>query len=714
MMDTVLLLELFLLSCAAGIVLAMTVPERSAPFILAWTASISSAIILIAGGIGLFTNQPFQAELWRISSLGTMGIGMDRLSALFVFMAGLVFLPVSVFSARYMQRYSGRYSLRSFSIFYHLLFASVVLLLIAADVLSFLLAWEVMSILCYLLINYEHEKQENTRSGLLMLVMGEAGFISVVFGFLLLTGPSGGLDFASLRLNAGSIGGATRWVIFLLTFFGFGIKAGIIPVNTWLPKAYEAVPGNIAAILSGVTLNLAVYGIIRINADILPALTAGPGIVALITGSLSALIGILYATTEDDMQKMLAHSSIENAGIIIAGLGAGMVFTATNHPVLAGIAFIASLYHMINHSMFKTLLFLGSSGIEMKTGGRDMNRLGGLNRFMPWTGAFFLIGALSIAALPPFNGFVSEWLTLQTMLQSASLQSIPVKITFALSGAALALTAGLAVTCFVKAFAMSFLGMGRSESSRRTGELPWSMRSAMGFLAFMCIVLGIFPTYVIPVLDRTITPIVHESAADALVPPFFTVGRGNKKFGRAFVSDFHKLGAQVGSNVLPGRGLVVLHRGGRRNPVVFAMSTSYTFVVLLLLLGATLLMLWILVRRRKVRYQPAWDGGLRRLPSHMTYTATGFSNPVRVIFSAVFHPTVTTKTREAVAEHFRTAITKERREVHITERLILQPVVSMLRGVSGRIAKMHSGSVNIYAMYVIITLILLLIGGQSF
>ncbi len=713
-MDITLLLELFLLSCAAGIVLAMTVPERMATSVLAWTASISAAIILVAGGIGLFTNQPFQAELWRISSLGTMGIGMDRLSALFVFMAGLVFLPVSVFSARYMQRYSGRYSLRSFSIFYHLLFASVVLLLIAADALSFLLAWEVMSILCYLLINYEHEKQENTRSGLLMLVMGEAGFISVVFGFLLLTGPAGGLDFASMRLNAGSIGGATRWVIFLLTFFGFGIKAGIIPVNTWLPKAYEAVPGNIAAILSGVTLNLAVYGIIRINADILPALTAGPGIVALITGSLSALIGILYATTEDDMQKMLAHSSIENAGIIIAGLGAGMVFAATNHPVLAGIAFIASLYHMINHSIFKTLLFLGSSGIEMKTGGRDMNRLGGLNRFMPWTGAFFLIGSLSIAALPPFNGFVSEWLTLQTMLQSASLQSIPVKITFALSGAALALTAGLAVTCFVKAFAMSFLGMGRSESSRRAVELPWSMRSAMGFLAFMCIVLGIFPTYVIPVLDRTITPIVHESAADALVPPFFTVGSGNKKFGRAFVSDFHKLGAQVGSDVLPGRGLVVLHRGGRRNPVVFAMSTSYTFVVLLLLFGATLLMLAILVRRRKVRYQPAWDGGLRRLPSHMTYTATGFSNPVRVIFSAVFHPTVTTKTREAVAEHFRTAITKERREVHITERLILQPVVSMLRTVSGRIAKMHSGSVNTYAMYVIITLILLLIGGQSF
>ena len=305
MMDMALLFELFILSCAAGIVLTMAVPERSAPSVLAWIASISSAIILIAGGIGLFTNQPFQAELWRISSLGTMGIGMDRLSALFVFMAGLVFLPVSVFSARYMQRYSGRYSLRSFSIFYHLLFASVVLLLIAADALSFLLAWEVMSILCYLLVNYEHEKQDNTRASFLMLVMGEAGFISVVFGFLLLTGPSGGLDFASLRLNAGTIGGVMRWVIFLLTFFGFSVKAGLVPANTWLPRAHTAAPGSFSAILSGVTLNLGIYGIIRINADILPALDAGPGIVVLITGSLSALLGILYATTENDMKKML-------------------------------------------------------------------------------------------------------------------------------------------------------------------------------------------------------------------------------------------------------------------------------------------------------------------------------------------------------------------------------------------------------------------------
>ncbi len=713
-MDITILLELFLIACAAGILLALTVPERNAPAVLAWTASISSALILIAGGIGLFTNQSFHAELWRISSLGTLDLRMDRLSALFIFMAGLIFLPVSVFSARYMQRYLGRYSLRSFSIFYHLLFAAVVLLLIAADALSFLLAWEVMSILCYLLTNYEHEKQDNTSAGLLMLVMGEVGFISVIFGFLLLAGPAGGLDFTSLRLNAGSISNSMRWVIFLLFFIGFGVKAGLVPLNTWLPRAHTSAPGSFSAILSGATLNLGIYGIIRMDADILQHVGIGPAIVVLIIGSISALSGILYAATEDDMKRMLAHSSIENVGIVIAGLGAGMVFAAMHHPVLAGIAFISSLYHMINHSMFKTLLFLGASGIELKTGSRDMNRLGGLIRFMPWTAAFFLIGTLSIAALPPFNGFVSEWLTLQTMLQSASLQSIPVKIIFALSGAALALTAGLAVTCFVKAFGMSFLGIGRSESSRRAVELPLSMRSAMGFLAFLCIVSGILPTYIIPVLNRAVTPIVHKSAVDALVPPFFTGGRGKDKLNRDFAADFHKLGSQVGSDVLPGRGLVVLHQGGKRNPVVFAMSTSYTFVVLLFLLGATMVMLKIVVKRQKVRYQPAWDGGVRKLLPRMTYSATGFSNPIRVIFNMVFHPTVTVETGESPVGHFRTAITMERTEVHITDRLVLQPVVSMLRTISARIAAMHSGSVNTYAMYVIISLILLLIGARFF
>ena len=208
---------------------------------------------------------------------------------------------------------------------------------------------------------------------------------------------------------------------------------------------------------------MGLYGILRVNADLLPAAQAETGLVTLVVGTISALLGILYATTDNDLKAMLAHSSIENVGIVVAGFGAGMVFVATDHPALAAIAFVAALYHMVNHSLYKALLFFGVGAVETQTGTRDMDRLGGLIKWMPLTALGFLIGTLSIAALPPFNGFVSEWLTLQAMLRSAELSSTGAKIVFALCGAGLALTAALAVTCFVKVFAMSFLGMRRLE-----------------------------------------------------------------------------------------------------------------------------------------------------------------------------------------------------------------------------------------------------------
>ena len=314
------LLIIFLLLCAGGVFLSFILPERRNPVALAWVASLSSVAILLASGKVLLSGQTFQAELWRISSLGVISLKIDRLSALFIFVTGIVFLSVSFYSARYIERYLGRYSLKSFAIFYHLLFASIVLILISADVLSFILAWEIMSILSYLLVNYEYDKKNNTRSGLLMLAMSEAGTLAVVFGFLILARVSGNLDFASLKSAAAGIGNPARMAVFLLAFFGFSVKAGLVPVNTWLPRAHTAAPGSFSAILSGATLNLGIYGIIRINADILPQTSVGAGVIVLIIGSLSALLGILYATTENDMKKMLAHSSIENMGIVTAGL----------------------------------------------------------------------------------------------------------------------------------------------------------------------------------------------------------------------------------------------------------------------------------------------------------------------------------------------------------------------------------------------------------
>ncbi|MGO9118560.1 MAG: proton-conducting transporter membrane subunit [Desulfomonilaceae bacterium] len=710
MTDMFNLFLLFLGTCGIGAILAAILPNRMNPPVLAWIASIASVLALSASGGVLLFGHPFHASLWQLPYFGTIDLDMDRISALFIFVTALVYLPVSIYSAEYMEKYRGRYSLKSFGVFYHLLFASVILTLVAGDVASFLIAWEVMTILSYLLVNYEHERQEVTRSGFLMLAMSEVGTVAAALGLLMIAGIAENFSFASLKSASGGLGQFARWAVFLLTFFGFGVKAGLLPGSTWLPRAHPVAPGNCSAILSGVILNLGIYGILRVNADLLPVSHPGQGILVLVVGSLSALIGILYATTENDMKKMLAHSSIENMGIITACLGAGFIFGAYGHASLAGIAFVVALYHMVNHSLYKALLFLGAGAVDSRVGGRDLNRLGGLIHRMPWTAVFFLVGALSIAALPPFNGFVTEWLTLQTLLQSSVLSSKGIKIAFALCGATLALTAALAVTCFVKAFAMSFLGMARSAEAEAAVEARRSATIPMGFLAAACILLGILPTCVIPVIDRVVTPVIHESVVDGLVPPFFTfTGEKDTKFSDAFVSEFHDLGAQVGRGMLPGRGLVVLHQGSERNPVIFAMSTSYTVIVLALLLGGSVVAVRLLFRGRRVEHRPVWDGGIRRLLPEMTYTATGFSNPVRVIFDSIFRPSMAENTRESIAGHFRTAIRNGRQETYIVDKLAVQPILRWARWLAAVAVGMHSARVNTYAGYVLISLLVVLV-----
>jgi hydrogenase-4 component B len=710
-MGSTVLLAAFLALCAAGIVVAAILPDRRVPAAVAWIGAAASLALLAAGAEVLAAGREPSLQLWTVPSVGSLALRVDRLSGVFAVIAGLVYLPVSIFSAGYMERCAGRYSLKWFGALYFTLFAAAVLVLAADDALTFLLAWEGTALASYLLVNYEHERDDATRSGYLMLAMGEAGTLAIVVAVLLLAGAAGGgLSFDALR-GAGKapLTDALRWAVFLLSFFGFGVKAGLVPLNTWLPPAYAAAGGNVSALLSGVTSALGVYGIIRINLDLLPVLQTGPGVVVLVTGSVSALMGILYATTNNDMKAMLAHSSIENIGIVAASLGAGMTFAAAGHPVLAGIAYIVALYHVGNHSLFKALLFLGAGSVEAAAGGRDMDRLGGLLRRMPWTGLFFLAGALSISAMPPMNGFVSEWLTLQTLLRSAELSSPPLKAVFALCGAALALTAALAITCFVKAFAMSFLGMPRSAEAGQASEVRPSMAGAMAVLAGMCLAAGVLPTYIIPVLGGVIAPFARANGADALVPPFFAPGTA---LPPAFVAEFHSLGAQVGRGIVPGPGLVVLHRGGTANPVVFAMSTAYMLAALLLLLGLTAGVVRLGAGARAVVRRSCWDGGLPRLLPGMTYTATGFSNPVRVIFNAVFHPSAPEETVEVAAEHFRTAVRKTPIEEHLLERLLYEPAAHGGRTIAGRLARMHHGRINTYAGYVLLTLLVFLALGR--
>jgi hydrogenase-4 component B len=705
-----------LAACGAGMALSLALGPRHQGAVLLWFGCAAALAAAAAGATALFSGQGFTLSLWSVAGLATLTLRLDPLAAGFVLATGLVLLPATIYAGGELRGESLRGAERAFAAMLLALYASIVLVLIAGDALLLLLAWEVMSVLCYLLVltGREGESGQRATSAYLLLAMGEAGTLAAALGLLLLARNAASLEFDALRSAASGLGADLRWGVFLLTFFGFGVKAGLVPVNSWLQRAYAAAPRAFAPVLAGATLNLGLYGILRVNCDLLPAAFASTGLVALVVGTASALIGILYATADNDLKEMLAHSSIENVGIVVAGAGAGMVFYATHHPALASIAFVAALYHMINHSLYKTLLFVGVGAVETQCGTRDMDRLGGLIKAMPLTAAAFLAGALSIAGLPPFNGFVSEWLTLQTMLRAAELSSTGAKIVFALCGAGLALTAALAVTCFVKAFAMSFLGMRRLDERRRVTESGRAALSSMAILALLCLAFGVLPTYVVPMLDPATNQLAGASATDALVPPFFASSPGHASLPPAFAAEFHELGAQVGQGVAPGRGLVVLHRGGDANPVVFAMSTTYMLAVLagLLLLTWAVVRLW-LTRRRKLTRGERWDGGVRRLLPEMTYTATGFSNPVRVIFDAIFRPTTVEDTRETVAEHFRNAIRRERLSVHIVGRLAVQPARVAAMGIARGLATMHHGRLNAYAAYVLLALALALAFGLS-
>jgi hydrogenase-4 component B len=455
-------------------------------------------------------------------------------------------------------------------------------------------------------------------------------------------------------------------------------------------------------------LNLGFYGILRLNGDLVPGQGIGPGLIALVVGSITALVGILYATTENDLKTMLAHSSVENAGIIAAGFGAFLVFRNSGNAVPAAIALTAALYHLVNHSVYKALLYQGASHIEAATGTRDMDRLGGLIRLLPALSVVFLVGCLAISAVPPFNGFVSEWLTLQTFLRSALLPSALVKVVFALSGAILALTAALAVTCFVKAYAMSFLGIRRGSWKLNGAGLARKPRVSLMLLAIACVLLGILPTYVIPALDRAVEPLAGASATAALVPPFFAATESNRQLPTAFLHEFHNLGAQTGAGLLPGRGLVILLRGSEQNPVVFAMSPSYGLAALAILLLVAWFFVMVLTRQRSLARSEVWAGGIPKLLPEMTYTATGFSNPVRVVFQAIFRPNIVEDTRQTVAVHFRTAIRRRRDETHLVERLFFRPVGAAMTSMARLLAGMHHGRLNAYVGYVVGFLILIL------
>src|SRR5659263_635544 len=344
--------------------------------------------------------------------------------------------------------------------------------------------------------------------------IGYLGFlynIFIILSFLIFASSTGSFNFETFRGVGATMPPHLKDLAFIFALIGFGTKAGIVPFHIWLPYAHPAAPSNVSALMSGVMIKTAIFMLIRVFFDFLGADVAWWGIILLIIASISALLGVMYALMEHDMKSLLAYHSVENIGIILIGVGVSMIFMASGHPDLAAFGLIAGLYHTINHAVFKSLLFMGAGSILFSTHTRNIEEYGGLIKNMPWTALFFLIGAISISALPPFNGFVSEWLTFQAQLLSINLSDNITKILVLFSGAGLALTSALAAACFVKAFGVSFLALPRSDHAQHSKEVPVPMLIGMGILSLMCIVLGVLPFFFIRIIDSISSTLVGVS-----------------------------------------------------------------------------------------------------------------------------------------------------------------------------------------------------------
>ena len=685
-----------------GALLSLLLQHARAITIAAATCVAVGGLGAVIAGLGVLSGAPAPSAIFETNlPFGVLSLHLNTLSAFFLTVIGLISLPVAIYSIGYLGHSTGVRRLRAFGALFNLLLLSLVLIVAAADAIVFLMAWETMAFLSYLMVNFDYEETRVIRSSYLMLAVSELGTIGILVAFLLLYQAAGSFGFDALRAAAPTLSVPLRSAVFLLAFFGFGAKAGVLPLQLWLPEAHPAAPSHISALLSAVIIKLGIYGMLLFLLDFLGGSIVAPawwGLTILSIGALTALIGILYAVVQDDLKRVLAYSSIENIGIILAGLGATLTFRAYHLTALATIAAITTLYQVLNHAVYKGLLFLGAGSVQHATGTRELSKLGGLIRLMPWTALFFIVAALAISAVPPLNGYISEWMLLETLLQSFAIPDTLTKVVMAVSGGVLVLTAGIAVTAFVRACGVGLLALPRTKQAATAHESPLSMRLAMGFLAFFCLALGVLPTLVIPVLDHAVAPLLGQSVLNQVVPPLFTNHPGDYQL-------LVTLGGGLFRGWLPVNGLVVIAAPGFST----IDSPSYLFLAELLLVGIVLLALRAIRPLGSRRVGRVWAGGIPRFEASMTYTGLAYSNPLRIIFNGLYRSHVRSEVTEAAARDREGRISYQQEIPPPFERRLYQPLLRFWEGLTRRALIIQSGNVNQYVAYIFFIVLLVLI-----
>jgi len=633
-----------------------------------------SIVVFVAGAVaglggaglglaGLLGHQWVVQIDWLVPLTG-LELRMDPIAGFFLLLVGATAIPASIYALDHAR--GERRGLGAYLVF--LVAMGVVPL--AANAPTFLLAWELMALASYALVLHDHREAGVVRAAWVYAVMTHAGLASLLAGMLLMSASTGSLRFADWQAAGPGLDGTTRSLAWLLLAVGFASKAGVVPLHVWLPIAHPVAPSHVSALMSGVMIKLGIYGLLRVGLEWLGPGPAWWGVALLLAGTVSAVKGVLYALVERDLKRLLAFSSIENVGIVLIAVGAGMVFRASGLEFLAVFALAAGLYHAANHAAFKALLFLGAGAVTHALGTRDMEAMGGLIKRMPATATAFLVGSVAIAALPPLNGFVSEWLTLQALLQTVQIPRLELNLVFALAIAGLALTTGLAVACFVRAFGITFLALPRSDAAAQAHEAGGATRAALALLVLACAALGLGPTIVLPVLGGAAASLVGRPAPTLVEWPLTLTVAG----------DFASLSVPVIALAL-GLGLLL--------PLLALRS-----------LGAP----------RGRRLSATWGCGRLLQTARMEYNATSFAGPYKRIFDFVYRP----RRRLEIEFHpesrfFVRRMSYENLPRGLAEEWIYTPVVRALQHASARVRGIQSGSSNLYLIYVLATLLVLLV-----
>ncbi len=587
---------------------------------------------------------------------------LDALSGFFLFLLGAAGAGISIYAAGYFRRGEGttpgQQCLR-----YHVFLASMAFVMLADDGYAFMVAWETMALSSFFLVTSEHRHAEIRRAGYLYLLVAHIGAVGILLSFGVMAGSAGDYTFDAMREF--STLGIWPTIAFLLALFGFGAKAGLLPLHIWLPEAHPAAPSPVSAMMSGVMLKTAIYGLLRVSFDLLHAQLWWWGVLLLLIGLASALFGVIFAAVQTDMKRLLAYSSIENIGLIFVGLGLALIFKSFLAPNLAALALTATLYHCLNHAFFKSLLFLATGSVLHATGERNLGKLGGLIHRMPWVAWLALVGALASAGLPPFNGFVSEWLLLQSFLFTSGLPQGYLNMLLPVVAGAVALIAALAGFAMVKFYGIIFLGQPREEKLAQAHDAGRLERIGLLWLAAGCILLGVLPNVVIALLD----PVT-----------------------RLLVSG--------------GLGAVASSHGWWLLAPISEDRASYSPAIFLCSIALFMPLVYFAVRRyyhgRMKRVAP-WDCGFPLQTSRMQDSAEGFGQPIRRIFAPFLRRT---------REHPSPFDTEPRYHSRVEDPFwywLYLPLTRLVERGTRIIAFLQQGRIAIYLLYSFVTLLTLLV-----